>query len=630
MSNAESGHEYQPLDLSTDEIRLLTLHPGRDGDKISSTLSHYNLTDNTEYEALSYTWGDNSNLRTIILDGVPFQVTANLETALRHLRYPPFSNLQSHGEGRLHIGNQCKDRVLWIDALCINQSDCAETSQQVAIMAKIYSHASRVLIWLGEETEEVSDAFGSIKRALSYFPPESEDLQVEANPVQQLAHTLTTSHSRLGKLFSFNWIPLGNLLARAWFQRKWVIQEVAYARQALLMCGHQTLPWDSIADLTRRLHYFSMAHTVSADLGCVNDEAQIAYQHVTIMRAFRAMQEPDGSPNPTLLDLLVLVRQFKCTDPRDHIFAIHSFCSEWESHEHNFPIDYTQAAEETYRRFAAWSIFGKSSLRLFSVPTDPFQQSKLDLPSWVPDFTRLDRVNPLISYEVCPYKATAGTSPIVRLSYNDSILHISGKVIDRVHILASTFEDTKLFPGTTFSGTADPNRVTRFRRQQLWFLECQDIALGDDVTMSSQRFEEFWRTMLCDAKGLPDTHERATAEYASYFLQFSDVMNAEPEEKNSSWYKDRVQGIIAVEQSLHAHAGYRRFCATSGGRLGQVPRGAAVGDLICIFYGGSVLYVIRPVDNGFFTFVGECYVHGLMDGEAMEIEGLKEQEFALR
>jgi hypothetical protein len=136
--------------------------------------------------------------------------------------------------------------------------------------------------------------------------------------------------------------------------------------------------------------------------------------------------------------------------------------------------------------------------------------------------------------------------------------------------------------------------------------------------------------MLCDAKGLPDTHERATTEYASYFRQFSEVLLAEPGEKNSNWYKDRMQGVIPVEQSLHAHASRRRFCATSGGRLGQVPRGAAVGDLICVFYSGSVPYVIRPVDNGFFTFVGECYVHGLMDGEAMQIEGLLEQEFALR
>ncbi|KAF2688105.1 HET-domain-containing protein [Lentithecium fluviatile CBS 122367] len=627
MSDAESGHEYQPLDLSKDEIRLLTLHPGRDGDKISCTLSHHNLTDNIEYEALSYTWGDNANLRTIILDGLRFQVTANLETALRHLRYPPLSSLQPHGKGRLRTGNQRKDRVLWIDALCINQSDNVETSQQVAIMAEIYSHASRVPIWLGEETEDVRDAFATIKRALSYFPPESE---VEGNPDQRLAHTLTTSHGEFGRLFSFNWIPLGKLLARAWFQRKWVIQEVAHAREALLMCGHQTLPWDSIADLTRRLHSFSMTHDVSANLGNANDQAQIGYQHVIVMRAFRGFQEPDGSPIPALLDLLLLARQFKCTDPRDHIFAIHSFSSERESHEHNFPIDYTQTTEETYRRFAAWSIFGKSSLRLLSVPTDPSQQSELSLPSWVPDFTRLDQVNPLILYEVSPYNATAGTSPIVRLSHNNSILHTSGKAIDRVHILGSTFEDTKLYPGTTLPKISDPNRATRLRRQQLWLLECEDIALGDDMTMSPQRFEEFWRTMLCDAKGLPDIHERATAEYTSYFLQFCEVLHAEPGEKNSNWYKDRLQGTIAVEQSLHAHAGRRRFCATSGGRLGHVPRGTAVGDLICVFYGGSVPYVIRPVDNGFFTFVGECYVHGLMDGEAMEIEGLQEQEFALR
>ena len=61
-----------------------------------------------------------------------------------------------------------------------------------------------------------------------------------------------------------------------------------------------------------------------------------------------------------------------------------------------------------------------------------------------------------------------------------------------------------------------------------------------------------------------------------------------------------------------------------------MPKNAEVGDVICVFYGGHVPYVIRPCDNGRYTFVGHCYVHGLMDGEAMEIDGVQTQEFALQ
>lgn len=628
-SDMEKNPQYRQLDLSGDEIRLLTLHPGGDGDRISCTLSHHNLTDNIEYEALSYTWGDSANLCTIVLNGFSFQVRASLKTALLHLRYPSLSVLQLHRESGRGDENERKDRVLWIDALCINQSDDVETSRQVSIMAEIYSHASRVLIWLGEETEEVRDAFETVEKALSYFPPENEDSNTDKKPVQRLVDGLTTPHSGIRQLFSFNWIPLGKLLARTWFQRKWVIQEVAHAREAVLLCGRQTLTWDSIANLTCHLHSFGLVHEVSANLGAVNSDSQIAYQHIITMRAFRALQQPDGSTVPTLLDLLGLTRQFKCSDPRDHIFAICSLSSEQRGRQQSFPIDYTQTVEETYRRFAAWSISETGSLRLLSLLTDHSRPSELSLPSWVPDLTRLDQANPLISYEVTPYNAAADTSSIIRLSQNDGVLHIWGKSIDRVHILGTSFEDTKLPPGTTLPTLLDSNRATRLRQQQLWFLECQNIAMGNDAAMSPERFEEFWRTLLCDAKGLPDTHERATAEYAHYFVQFSEVLHAEIGEKDSNWYKDRLLGANAVEQSLHAHAGRRRFCATGGGRLGQVTRGAQVGDLICVFYGGSVPYVIRPVDDGSFTFVGDCYIHGLMDGEAIETEGLLEQEFVL-
>ncbi|KAF2267344.1 hypothetical protein CC78DRAFT_457395, partial [Lojkania enalia] len=102
-----------------------------------------------------------------------------------------------------------------IDALCINQSDNGELSQQVVILAEIYSHASRVRIWLGEETKEVRDGVTIIKRVLSYSLPESEDLHVEGNPVKWLMHTLTTSYSELGRLFSFNWILLRKLFIQA-------------------------------------------------------------------------------------------------------------------------------------------------------------------------------------------------------------------------------------------------------------------------------------------------------------------------------------------------------------------------------------------------------------------------------
>lgn len=92
------------------------------------------LDEPPQYEALSYVWGKPNNVSPILLNGRVWNVTANLELALRHFR-------------RYEKGEH---RTLWVDALCINQGDIPERNQQVSIMRDIYNGAQDVLVWLGE------------------------------------------------------------------------------------------------------------------------------------------------------------------------------------------------------------------------------------------------------------------------------------------------------------------------------------------------------------------------------------------------------------------------------------------------------------------------------------------------
>ncbi|KAH8891552.1 hypothetical protein GQ53DRAFT_604942, partial [Thozetella sp. PMI_491] len=85
------------------------------------------------FEALSYAWGLPTATRPTRADGKEFHVTVNLYAALRRLRMAS------------------RERVVWIDQLCINQTDDQEKSQQVALMSRIYSAAQRVIVWLGDE-----------------------------------------------------------------------------------------------------------------------------------------------------------------------------------------------------------------------------------------------------------------------------------------------------------------------------------------------------------------------------------------------------------------------------------------------------------------------------------------------
>ena len=123
---------YSPLDQSVDSIRLLILEPAQDTNAlICCRLQHVTFTQKPKYEALSYSWG-NENVRcNLSINGKDLEVGQNLFDALGHLRDP------------------LKARTLWVDAICINQSDTPEKNHQIGIMPLIYMRAKTVLVWLG-------------------------------------------------------------------------------------------------------------------------------------------------------------------------------------------------------------------------------------------------------------------------------------------------------------------------------------------------------------------------------------------------------------------------------------------------------------------------------------------------
>lgn len=137
MRNASttSGDVYEALPLRRDRLstRLLTIRPGARHEDICCNLKVTTINANSNYEALSYTWGNAADRRPIRVNGRRSSVTVNLEEAIRQLR-------------RL-----TEKRTIWADAVCINQGDMQEREQQVGEMAQIYRNASRVLIWLGKE-----------------------------------------------------------------------------------------------------------------------------------------------------------------------------------------------------------------------------------------------------------------------------------------------------------------------------------------------------------------------------------------------------------------------------------------------------------------------------------------------
>ncbi|KAF3012863.1 hypothetical protein E8E14_010992 [Neopestalotiopsis sp. 37M] len=197
---------YRPLTRSH-STRLLRLCPSTDPEEsLQGELIDYYLADIDEpahpYEALSYVWGKPDKTRSISIEGSDVPITSNLHVAFKALRHQSF------------------ERFLWVDALCINQTDDVEKDEQICLMYMIYARASLVIVWLGHEEHESTQAIEDLRRIGSM-----ERSQTSLTPNDSKA-----TFDRIVKLFKRNW-----------FTRIWVLQEIGAARSVQIRCGHSAI-----------------------------------------------------------------------------------------------------------------------------------------------------------------------------------------------------------------------------------------------------------------------------------------------------------------------------------------------------------------------------------------------------
>jgi len=144
-------YHYSPLPRENDNTRLLRLFPNKNRTAIiECQLFNYSLEpDNSThlYEALSYVWGDPNEILPIFVDGHVLHITVSLHAALLHLR------------------DHSLERIIWVDAVCIDQANEKEKEYQIQSMARIYGQASRVIVWLGKAEDNSDQALETIRSA---------------------------------------------------------------------------------------------------------------------------------------------------------------------------------------------------------------------------------------------------------------------------------------------------------------------------------------------------------------------------------------------------------------------------------------------------------------------------------
>jgi hypothetical protein len=220
MKSSVNNVSYEPLPPDGSQIRLIAITRSKTYGVVECTLAHYSFNEvingDLGYEALSYVWGDPTVTTVPIkLNGQTFQVTRNLEAALWSLR-------------RQHDG-----RLIWIDAICINQRSIEARNQEVRRMDQIYRSAVRVVVWLGCETEpgEIPPVGLNPQRDNHIDNDTLALLDLLANADKDENDDAVVRLHQTGNEF-YALSLLSRFFNRGWFRRIWIFQEVGLAKEA--------------------------------------------------------------------------------------------------------------------------------------------------------------------------------------------------------------------------------------------------------------------------------------------------------------------------------------------------------------------------------------------------------------
>ncbi|KAF5611714.1 heterokaryon incompatibility (het-6OR allele) [Fusarium subglutinans] len=405
-STFSTKYKYEST-LDSTHIRLVKIRPRTRSlltERLNIDVTTHSLDEAKAlgYHALSYTWGapveglgkraDRNSC--ILVNGDRFYVQPNLFGALK--RFEEF------------------DWYLWIDAICIDQTNQREREIQVGIMSEVYSMAARVDIWLGDGGKDPAEAI-RLTRALSSLAEETRGSEVSLDKSE-------IEGSGLPPIPSKAWEPFVDLLDRNWFRRAWVIQETVLARQTFVFLGNsECISWEQLTSaliMIQRLGWYPNATLAMVKVHEIKTwtPGPYAIHFIGVINiSLESLRKTQDHPQISLIEdltgpgnwkttasshlayMIMICHKFKVTNARDRVYSLLGMVNMAASHmglpRCDLEVDYNASVAEVFTAATAKILNHCNHLGFISLAgIAEFHHGTVNLPSegipsWVPNFS---------------------------------------------------------------------------------------------------------------------------------------------------------------------------------------------------------------------------------------------------
>jgi hypothetical protein len=622
--------------IPPDHIRLLRVDTDESNPDAGS-LEVVSLDKAPPFYALSHSWGTQTEVCPVQIDGCVLHLTPGLTSGLQVLQ-------------RLAANDSSFNpplRYIWIDSICVDQKSIADRSSQVALMRKIYSTSIKTLIWLGPQLIWAESAWQLVDQIYNLFESQHAASKIEVDIPVGIYSNAFHIDTKLPAWTDPRWNHLKLLMDLKWFSRIWVVQEVVLSPQdPIILHGERLYPWHRLqwaSAWLRRTGYMRLPHI---------PEKLLNVSNMGNLRHCRTKWPLDALMSFT-------ITKFHATDQRDKIFGllgIAAECQDASQIPEALRPDYSIDLAQTYLKVARFLLKNGCSLAILTRAhgatgcTMRKQRIKdfAELPSWTPNWSDFRVFNKGIRTSLArahfsdPEKPPRlgfsqhhAASAELELKLHDtediSVLRVAGVrlgTITQVHC----FDENE-------ASKDDFEHVIESKLRVVWNKFVSELEITDLASWATR----FIKATTAERYDLTHRSWEQTLKdgmaYLVHLLQNKDAKMILPSVEGDGQQQIEVLRELSIsgEPKKYATLAYtycfnRCFIVTSTGNIGIGPSDTQVGDYAAVIFGGDIPYVLRENGSSWY-FIGELYLEGWMNGEVareMEKGTLKEEVLSIR